>query len=90
MMSLDFSRRPRRASGPVAQISCGRYMPAAWPEAVSLPAAGALQVCCEHGVAFVDLPSHAGLVRRGRAAPGVAGERAAGGRADCSPSSTEP
>ena len=57
MMSLDFSG----ASGPgtqiTAQISSGRYMPACWPEAVAFRPPAALQVACENGVAFIDLPS---------------------------------
>ena len=57
MMSLDFSG----ASGPgtriTAQISSGRYMPACWPEAVAYRPPAALQVACEEGVAFIDLPS---------------------------------
>lgn len=57
MMSLDFSPAGALGAGPTAQISCGRYMPAAWPEAVSFRPPAALQVCCEHGIAFVDLPS---------------------------------
>lgn len=62
MMSLDFSDRddPERGqpgSGPVAQISCSRYFPAGWKEAISYRPLAELQVSCEHGVAFVDLPS---------------------------------
>ncbi len=57
MMSLDFSG----ASGPgtkvTAQISSGRYMPACWPEAVAHRPPAALQVACEEGIAFIDLPS---------------------------------
>ena len=58
MMSLDFSDP---AAGPgtglTAQISCGRYMPAAWQEAVAYRPPAALQVACEHGIAFIDLPA---------------------------------
>ena len=43
--------------GPIAQISCGRYMPGVWPEAVSFRPPAALQVCCERGIAFIDLPA---------------------------------
>ncbi|HEX3656696.1 MAG TPA: Gfo/Idh/MocA family oxidoreductase [Pirellulales bacterium] len=58
MMSLDFSE-PGTAvgTGPIAQISCGRYMPVAWQEAVAYRPPAALQVACEHGIAFIDLPS---------------------------------
>ncbi|MBS0210386.1 MAG: Gfo/Idh/MocA family oxidoreductase [Planctomycetes bacterium] len=58
MMSLDFSEP---ACGPgtsaTAQISCGRYMPSAWQEAMAYRPPAALQVACENGIAFIDLPS---------------------------------
>lgn len=57
MMSLDFSADGRVGSGPMAQISCGRYMPAAWQEAITFRPPAALQVACENGIAFVDLPT---------------------------------
>ena len=57
MMSLDFSPVGQLGAGPTAQISCGRYMPSSWPEAASFRPPAALQVSCEHGVAFVDLPA---------------------------------
>jgi predicted dehydrogenase len=57
MMSLDFSPPGKLGEGPIAQISCGRYMPTLWPEAVAFRPPAALQVCCERGVAFIDLPA---------------------------------
>jgi predicted dehydrogenase len=58
MMSLDFSHEDDGpGTGPIAQISCGRYMPAAWQEAVAYRPPAALQVACENGIAFIDLPS---------------------------------
>jgi len=57
MLSLDFSKRDAPGTGPLAQISCGRYIPSHWREAVSYRPLAALQVSCERGVAFVDLPS---------------------------------
>ncbi len=57
MMSLDFSPLDHYGQGPLAQISCGHYMPASWHEAVAFRPPSALQVCCEKGVAFVDLPA---------------------------------
>ena len=56
MMSLDFSQTGRAGDGPLAQISCGYYMPRAWEEAVGFRPPPGLQVVCEHGIAFVDLP----------------------------------
>ena len=41
----------------MAQISCGRYIPADWQEAITYRPLAALQVSCERGIAFVDLPS---------------------------------
>jgi predicted dehydrogenase len=57
MMSLDFSDPKHPGTGPVAQISCGRYIPAPWREAISYRPLAGLQVSCEHGIAFVDLPA---------------------------------
>jgi len=57
MMSLDFSPGGELGQGPLAQISCGHYMPAAWPEAIAFRPPAGLQVACEQGVAFIDLPS---------------------------------
>lgn len=57
MMSLDFSPLGAPCSGALAQISCGRYMPAKWPEAITFRPPAALQIACENGIAFIDLPA---------------------------------
>ena len=57
MMSLDFSAEGEAGTGTLAQISCGSYLPASWPEAATFRPPAALQVSCEQGVAFVDNPS---------------------------------
>lgn len=57
MMSLDFSPVGEAGTGVMAQVSCGQYLPVAWPEAIGFRPPSALQVACENGVAFVDLPS---------------------------------
>jgi predicted dehydrogenase len=57
MLNLDFSSEDPPGTGAIAQISCGRYFPAAWHEAINYRPAAALQVSCAHGVAFVDLPA---------------------------------
>ena len=57
MLSLDFSPDGQTGVGPLAQVSCSRYLRTAWHEAVSFRPPADLQVCCEHGVAFIDLPS---------------------------------
>ena len=56
MMSLDFSEG-EPGTGPAAQISCGRYIPGRWSEAVSYRPVAALQIACERGIAFIDLPA---------------------------------
>lgn len=44
-------------SGPVlAQIACGEYVPNGWTEAAAFRRPADLQVVCEHGMAFLDLP----------------------------------
>ena len=58
MMSLDFSPTGRPGDGVLAQISCGYYMPRQWEEAVGFRPPPALQVVCENGIAFIDLPSN--------------------------------
>jgi len=57
MMSLDFSGPTGPGTKATAQISSGRYMPAFWHEAVTYRPPAALQVACEDGIAFIDLPS---------------------------------
>lgn len=57
MLTLDFSERGRPGTGPIAQISCGRYIPETWREAISYRPLAGLQVSCAKGIAFVDLPS---------------------------------
>ena len=56
MLSLDFSST-EPGTGPLAQISCGRYMPPTWSEAIAFHPPAALQIACENGIAFVDLPT---------------------------------
>jgi predicted dehydrogenase len=57
MLSLDYSTGGQIGTGPLAHISFGSYLSPEWPEAVSFRPPAALQVCCENGVAFVDLPA---------------------------------
>jgi predicted dehydrogenase len=56
MMTLDFSPPEAAGTGPVAQISCGRYIPPHWQEAINFRPLAGLQVSCDRGIAFVDLP----------------------------------
>ncbi len=57
MLSLDFSHSGGPGQGTLAHVSFGSYLSPKWPEAVAFRPPAALQVCCEHGVAFVDLPA---------------------------------
>lgn len=57
MMSLDYSTGGTTGTGCLAQISCGYYMPQQWEEAVTFRPPAALQVACENGIAFIDLPT---------------------------------
>jgi predicted dehydrogenase len=57
MMSLDFTADGPAGCGPLAQISCGYYMPRGWDEAVGFRPPPALQVVCARGIAFADLPA---------------------------------
>jgi hypothetical protein len=57
MMSLDYSDPGQLGAGPVAQLSASRYLSQQWPEAITFRPPAALQVACEQGVAFIDLPA---------------------------------
>jgi len=56
MMNLQFEAEPDQPQ-PIAQISCGSYVPPQWSEAIGFRPPAELQVSCERGVAFIDLPS---------------------------------
>ena len=59
MISVDYAATSDDGDTPppLAQISCGNYMPDTWQEARTFRLPTGLQVSCERGVAFVDLPS---------------------------------
>lgn len=57
MMSLAFGAANGSNSDVIAQLSCGKYLPPHWHEAINYRPLAELQVVCEHGVAFVDLPA---------------------------------
>jgi predicted dehydrogenase len=78
-MSVDLSAPDSPLGTTVAQISCGTYFPNAWHEAIAYRPPAAVQVCCEKGLAFVDLPH--GLVwfdEAGRHQESLDTERAVG------------
>ncbi len=57
MMNLCFKSDENASTDVMAQISCGRYIPEQWKEAVSFRPPADMQVACQNGIAFVDLPS---------------------------------
>ncbi len=55
-MSLEFAATDDQPMV-TAQISCGSYIRPSWHEAISFRPPSAMQICCERGIAFVDLPA---------------------------------
>jgi predicted dehydrogenase len=56
VMTLDFSPPGEIGIGPVAQIACGSYVAPQWQEAAAFRRPADLQVVCQRGIAFLDLP----------------------------------
>ena len=56
-MSLQFESSENSPVHPMAQISIGHYIPRDWREALGYRRAASIQVCCENGMAFIDLPT---------------------------------
>jgi predicted dehydrogenase len=56
VMAIDFSPPGEVGTGPVAQIACGSYVAPKWHEAAAFRRPADLQVVCQHGIAFLDLP----------------------------------
>ena len=56
MMNLRFEATTEQQPA-IAQISCGSYVPPHWNEALGFRPPAELQVSCERGVAFIDLPT---------------------------------
>jgi predicted dehydrogenase len=57
VLSIDFSAGDDPSQATLAQISCGAYIPGSWHEAITFRPPAGVQVCCEKGLAFVDLPN---------------------------------
>ena len=57
ILSLGFGNPETDPNAILAQISCGAYIPSVWAEAIAFRPPAAVQVCCERGLAFLDLPS---------------------------------
>lgn len=56
LMMLDFAQ-PGSTVTVQAQIACGSYVQDQWSEATAFRRPADLQVVCERGIAFIDLPS---------------------------------
>jgi predicted dehydrogenase len=56
VMTLDFSAPGEIGTGAVAQIACGSYVDEKWHEAAAFRRPADLQVVCQRGIAFLDLP----------------------------------
>ena len=55
-ISMEF---PADMKGPgvTAEITCGDYIRPSWHEALGFQPPSAMQICCQKGIAFIDLPS---------------------------------
>jgi len=64
MVSLEFPSlkvdddHPMAGCKPQAQLSVGHYIPERWTDALSFKRPASVQLCCERGMAFIDLPSN--------------------------------
>ncbi|MEN0109938.1 MAG: Gfo/Idh/MocA family oxidoreductase [Planctomycetota bacterium] len=58
LVTLGFEGENADEAGPpvMAQIACGGYVPTEWTEAAAFRRPADLQVVCERGMAFLDLP----------------------------------
>ncbi len=57
LLSVRFEGPKCVPEGVTCQISCGQYIPSRWNEAIGFRPPPGLQVSCERGLAFIDLPS---------------------------------
>ena len=58
MVNLEFAQTDDNNMRPMAQLSVGHYIPQRWADALSFRRPPSVQVCCENGMAFIDLPSN--------------------------------
>ena len=56
MVNLTFPDR-EGMPGATAQLSVGHYVPSKWKDALGFRRPASLQISCEKGIAFIDLPS---------------------------------
>jgi predicted dehydrogenase len=57
LMTIGFQSAEQDTCGVLAQIACGSYVPSTWSDAASFRRPADMQVVCERGIAFIDLPN---------------------------------
>ena len=57
MLNCEFPPEADSDIPVMSQMSVGHYIPERWPDALGFRRPASIQICCERGVAFVDLPS---------------------------------
>lgn len=57
MVNLEFPPEAEGQPPVMAQMSVGHYVPDRWPDALAYRRPSSIQICCDRGMAFVDLPS---------------------------------
>lgn len=57
MLNMEFTAESPDQSPVMSQMSVGHYIPERWSDALAYRRPASIQICCERGVAFVDLPS---------------------------------
>lgn len=57
MVNLEFPPEAADLPPVMSQMSVGHYVPDRWQEALAYRRPASIQICCDRGMAFVDLPS---------------------------------
>ncbi len=58
MVNLGFPSESPDKPPVMAQMSVGHYVPDRWTDALAYRRPASIQICCDRGMAFVDLPSN--------------------------------
>lgn len=58
MMNIEYPSAQEGLPPVMAQLSVGHYVPQRWADALNYRRPASMQICCERGMAFVDLPSN--------------------------------
>jgi predicted dehydrogenase len=57
MLNLQFAPSDDDPNWVMSQMSVGHYIPSRWSDALAFRRPASIQVCCERGIAFIDLPA---------------------------------